>query len=133
MPRVSRTLTAQPQSRRRQRLGLDLAGDLALDAGPRHRWPHDEAVEVPPRTRASVLPLAGRGAAVGRQPQQMLGPLQPLLRLGREVAAPTSDRLRLGDVECGDVFADGIAVFELGVTVAEDVVDSFGPQHVRTT
>src|SRR6185437_10170429 len=109
------------RSSNRQSLSLDLAGDLALDARPCRRGQHDEPVEFLLRPRVRALALLRCCSAVRREPQQMLRALQPLLRLDREVAAPPPDRLRLRDIERGDVFAYGVAIFELSVAVAEDV------------
>jgi hypothetical protein len=49
---------------------------------------------------------------------------------GREVAAAPANRFGLGDVERGHVLVYGVAVFELGVPVAEDVVDGVRPQQI---
>src|SRR6478609_2446662 len=113
--------------RSRAPLSLDLARDLALDAGPRRRRQHDEPVEFLLRPRIGALALLRRRPAVRRQPQQMLGTGESLLGFGGEVASPPPNRLRLRDVERGNVFANRVAVFELGVAVTEDVVDGLRP------
>src|SRR4029079_9176724 len=126
--------------RSRAPLSLDLARDLALDAGPRRRREHDETVYVPRRRsqhddpveflrppRIGALALLRRRPAVRRQPQQMLGTGESLLGVAGEVAGPPRNRLRLRDVERGNVFANRGAVFELGVAVTEDVVDGLRP------
>src|SRR5215475_12423040 len=107
-------------------LSLDLARDLAFDAGPRRRRQHDEPVEFLLRPRVGALALLRGGPAIRRQPQQKLGAGQPLLGFGGEVAAAPPNRLRLRDVERGNVLADAVAVLELGISVTEDVLDGIG-------
>ena len=89
------------------RSGLDLARDLAFDAGPCRRRQHDEPVEFLLSAGVGAPALLRRGPAVRRQPQQILGPRQSLLGFGGEVAAPPPNRLGFRDIERGNVLADG--------------------------
>jgi len=58
--------------------------------------------------------------------QQVLGPRQPLLVDFGEVAAAPANRFGLGDLECGDVLVDGVAVFQLRGPIAEQEGDPGG-------
>ena len=55
-----------------------------------------------------------------------MGARNPLLVVPREVAAPSSRRLGLGDVECGDIVGNRGQVAFRGFAVVEQVFDLNG-------